>query len=73
MKWSPKLYFSEMEYLVQELLFMAAFQILIYINYKVKRLTITKYKVIYIITDLLFLLLTFLFWCVLIVGPLWEQ
>ncbi len=69
-KWSPKLYFSEMEYLVQELLFMAVFQIFIYMNYKVKRLTMAKYKVIYIITDLLFLILTFLFWCVLTVGSL---
>lgn len=70
-KWSPKLYFSRMEYLVQELLFMTIFQLFIYINYRIKRLTITKYKIIYIITNLLFLLLTFLFWCVIIVGPLW--
>ena len=59
------------ECMVQELLFMAVFQVFIYINYRVKKLTITKYKIIYLITDLLFLLLTFLFWCVLIVGPLW--
>ena len=60
-----------MEILGIELLFMAVFQILIYINYKVKRLIIAKYKVIYIITDLLLLILTFWFWCVHIVGPLW--
>lgn len=53
-KWSPNLNFSEMEYFFQELLFMAVFQIFIYINYIVKKLTITKYKIIYIITDLFF-------------------
>lgn len=59
------------ECMVQELLFMAVFQVFICINYRVKKLTIIKYKIIYITTDLLFLLLTFLFWCVIVVGPLW--
>lgn len=53
-KWSPKLYFLRMEDMVQELLFMTVFQVFIYINYIVKRLIVTKYKIIYIITDLLF-------------------
>lgn len=70
-KWNPKLHFSRMEGLGIELLFMIFFQMFIYVNYRVNKLTITKYKVIYILTDLLFLLLTFLFWCVIVVGPLW--
>lgn len=63
--------FTGLEYMVQELLFMAVFQVFIYINYRVKRLTITKYKIIYIITDWILLMLTFWFWCVFIDGPLW--
>lgn len=68
-KWKPDLNFSSVECIVQELLFMAVFQIFIYVNYRVKRMTTTKYKVIYIISDLLFLMLTFWFWC----GPKLED
>lgn len=60
---NTKIHFSSMGYLCLEILLIAAFQIFIYINYRVKRLTATKYKVIYIVTDLIFLLMSLWFWC----------
>lgn len=71
-KFQPNISFSGIEWLVQDLLFMTVFQIFIYINYKMKKLTIVKHKVIYIITDFTLLILTFLFWCVwMLGGPIW--
>lgn len=59
---SGYLFFSKIGVGSQVLLIMAVFQIIIYINYRVKRLATTKYKLIYIITDLFFTLITVLYW-----------
>ena len=42
-----KIHFSRMEGLSIELFIMIIFRIFIYINYRVKSLTVTKYKIIY--------------------------
>lgn len=57
-------YFTEYGYILQNLLIIAVFQILVYINFKIKKLTEKKYKITYIVLNLFLLLVTFLIWVV---------
>lgn len=71
-KWQPAFSASSgIECMIQETLFFLIFQILVIINYKIKRLTLRVYKIVYIVTDLLLLTCSVIFWWIIVVGPLW--
>lgn len=57
-------YFTGFGYILQNLFIIAVFQILVYINFKIKKMTEKKYKITYIALNLFLLLVTFLVWIV---------
>lgn len=56
--------FRRFGYILQNIFIIAVFQILVYINFKIKKLTEKKYKITYIVLNLFLLLVTFLIWVV---------